>query len=491
MDLNDSQEYELRQLNQRLKKEIDTRKLLEQKLRTSEAQMRAIFEAMSDIVLVISIYDELLRNVEIIPTNNICLYKNQTDLVTQTVEQFFQGETTQIWLQKVLQSLKTQQIVSFDYSLSWDNNEYWFAASISPISEHQVLWVARDISERQAALRERKQAEEALKKSEAQERKKARELEKTLSELKITQAQLLLSERMASLGSLVAGIAHEINNPTNFIYGNIEPAKDYLQNLLELINLYRQHYPQPIREISQKIEEIDLDFIAQDFPELIDSMNTGAIRIRRIVESLRKFSHLDEAKSQRVDIHKEIDNTLFLLQHRLQPTSHRSQIRIIKKYAQMPKIECYPSQLNQVFMNILANAIDALEEKVQKKSIPKQSIPKQSIPKQSISSLHADVSVGESVEISLIPTIVIYTEIINSEQIGIRIIDNGIGMTEKVKKYIFDPFFTTKSVGKGTGMGLSVSYQIIVENHHGELQCVSRLGEGTEFIITIPIRQQI
>ena len=484
MVLNDSQEYELRQLNQRLKKEIDTRKLLEQKLRTSEAQMRAIFGAMSDIVLVISIDDELLRNVEIIPTNNICLEKNQTDLVSQTVEQFFQGKTAQIWLEKVLQSLQTQQIVSFDYSLSWENNEYWFAASISPISEHQVLWVARDISERQAALRERKQAEEALKKSEAQERQKARELEKTLSELKITQAQLLLSERMASLGSLVAGIAHEINNPTNFIYGNIEPAKNYAENLLELINLYRQHYPRPSQEISQKIEEIDLDFIAKDFPKLIDSMNSGAIRICRIVESLRKFSHLDEAKIQQVDIHKEIDNTLFLLQHRLEPTSCRSHIRIIKKYTQLPKIECYPSQLNQVFMNILANAIDALEEKVQKKSILKQSTSKQSI-----SNLNKDFSVGESVKISSIPTIVIYTEIINSEQVCIRIIDNGVGITEHVKKYVFDPFFTTKSVGKGTGMGLSVSYQIIVENHHGQLQCVSILGEGTEFIIKIPVRQ--
>ena len=476
MGLNDSQEDELRRLNQRLHKEIETRKLLEQKLRTSEAQMRAIFEAMSDIVLVISIDNELLRNVEIIPTNNICLYKNQTELVTPTVEQFFQGETTQIWLEKVLQSLNKQQIVSFDYSLSWDNYEYWFAASISPISEHQVLWVARDISERQAALRERKRAEEALKKSEAQERQKARELEKTLAELKITQAQLLLSEKMASLGSLVAGIAHEINNPTNFIYGNIEPAKNYVQNLLELISLFQQHYPQSTREISEKIEEIDLDFIAEDFPELLNSMSTGATRISRIVESLRKFSHLDEAKSQRVDIHKEIDNTLFLLQHRLQQTSHSFQIRTIKKYAQLPKIECYPSQLNQVFMNILANAIDALEEKIQKKSIP---------------SLNTDVSVQTSVEISSIPTIVICTEIFNSEQICIRIIDNGVGMAEEVTKYIFDPFFTTKSVGKGTGMGLSVSYQIIVENHHGQLECVSALGEGTEFFITIPIRQQL
>lgn len=481
MDLNDSQKDELRKLNQRLQKEIETRKLLEQKLRTSEAQMRAIFEAMSDIVLVITIDDELLRNVEIIPTSNISLYKNQTELVSQTVEQFFQGENTKIWLTHVLESLNTQQIVSFDYSLSLDNDEYWFAASISPISGHQVLWVARDISERQAALRERKRAEEALKKSEEQERQKARELEKTLAELKITQAQLLLSEKMASLGSLVAGIAHEINNPNNFIHGNIEPAKNYAQDLLELILLYRQNYPQPVREISQKIEEIDLDFMAEDFPELLNSMNTGATRISKIVESLRKFSHLDEASSQKVDIHTEIDNTLFLLQHRLQQTSHL-QIRVLKKYTQLPKIECYPSQLNQVFMNILANSIDALEEKNQKK---------EKTQKKSISSLNTDdtnLSVKTSVEISSIPTIVICTEIINSQQVCIRIIDNGIGMTEEVKKYIFDPFFTTKSVGKGTGMGLSVSYQIIVENHHGQLQCVSTQGEGTEFIITIPIR---
>ncbi len=485
MNLHDSQEDELRliKLNQRLQKEIETRKLLEQKLRTSEAQMRAIFEAMSDIVLVISINNELLRNVEIIPTNNLCLHQNQTELVTQTVEQFFQGENTRIWLEKVLQSLNTQQIVNFDYSLSWDNEEYWFAASISPISNSQVLWVARDISERQAALRERKRVEEALKKSEAQERQKAQELEKTLSELKITQAQLLLSEKMASLGSLVAGIAHEINNPTNFIYGNIEPAKNYAEDLLQLISLYQQHYPQANGEISQKIEEIDLDFIAEDFFELVNSMNTGAIRIRRIVESLRKFSHLDEANSQLVDIHTEIDNTLYLLQHRLQQTSSSFQIRILKKYTELPKIECYPSQLNQVFMNILANAIDALEEKNHKKA---------KLSPKLLSSLNidnTDVSVQTSVEISSIPTIVICTEIINSEKVCIRIIDNGIGMTEEVKKCIFDPFFSTKSVGKGTGMGLSVSYQIIVENHHGQLKCVSTREEGTEFLITIPIGQ--
>lgn len=446
MDLNDSREDELRQLNQRLQKEIETRKLLEQKLRTSEAQMRAIFEAMSDIVLVISIHDELLRNVEIIPTNNLCLYKNQTELVAQTVEQFFQGENTIIWLEKVLQSLNTQQIVSFDYSLSWENDEYWFAASISPISDSQVLWVARDISERQAALRERKRVEEALKKSEAQERQKARELEKTLSELKITQAQLLLSEKMASLGSLVAGIAHEINNPTNFIYGNIQPAINYAEDLLQLISLYQQHYSRStkeISEISQKTEEIDLDFIAKDFPQLLNSMNTGAIRISRIVESLRKFSHLDEANSQQVNIHAEIDNTLFLLQHRLQQTSHRSQIRVLKKYTQLPKIECNPSQLNQVFMNILGNAIDALEEKThQKEKIPKESVP-------NFNTDDTDVSVRTTVEISSIPTIVICTEILNPEEICIHIIDNGIGMTEEVKKYIFDPFFTTKSVCAG------------------------------------------
>ena len=332
--------------------------------------------------------------------------------------------------------------------MSIENNKYWFSASISPISESQVVWVSRDISER-------KRTEIALQESEVRERKKAQELEKTLEELKVTQARLLLSEKIASLGSLVAGVAHEINNPTSFIYGNIDIATNYVEDLLLLISLYQKHYPEPTTEISQQINDIDLDFIYDDFPKLLDSMKEGAYRISQIVQSLRDFSHLDEAGCKRVDIHAGIDNTILLLQHRINQASQSKKIQVIKEYTQLPKVECYPKKLNQVFMNILSNAIDALEEGMAKNNIHN-------------------------------PQISIVTELLD-DKVVIRIADNGIGITKEVSKRLFDPFFTTKTVAKKTGMGLALSYQIIVDNHRGELQCISDFGKGAEFIISIPL----
>ncbi|MEH2023114.1 trifunctional serine/threonine-protein kinase/ATP-binding protein/sensor histidine kinase [Nostoc sp.] len=278
------------------------------------------------------------------------------------------------------------------------------------------------------------------------------QLESTLEKLYSTQAQLIQSEKMSGLGQLVAGIAHEINNPINFIYGNLEPASAYVASLIELNNLYQRFYPEPLPEITEKIAEMELDFLVGDLSKLLSSMKVGADRICQIVLSLRNFARLDEAEVKPVDIHSGIDSTLLILQHRLKNNSKHPEIRVILEYGQLPLVNCYASALNQVFMNILNNAIDALEEL----SFTRQ------------------------------PTIVIRTEFLKPQKVLIRIADNGVGISESVKNKIFNPFFTTKSIGSGTGLGLSTSYSIVVEKHGGQLSCISTPGEGTEFIIEIP-----
>ncbi|UKO96167.1 GAF domain-containing sensor histidine kinase [Nostoc sp. UHCC 0870] len=284
------------------------------------------------------------------------------------------------------------------------------------------------------------------------------QLEKTLIELQETQTKLIQNEKMSSLGQLVAGVAHEINNPVNFIHGNLCHAQEYTQQLLELLTLYQTYYPQPHSEIYQALESIDLDFVIEDLPKIISSMKVGADRIRSIVLSLRNFSRLDESENKLVDIHEGLNNTLLILQHRFKANANFSGIQIIKDYGDLPLVECYAGQMNQVFMNILSNAIDALEEQ-------------------------------ESKNKSIKPEICISTQISpNESRLLIRIADNGLGMTQEVKNRIFDPFFTTKSVGKGTGLGLAISYQIVVEKHGGTIDCVSEVGKGTEFWIEIPIQ---
>lgn len=283
----------------------------------------------------------------------------------------------------------------------------------------------------------------------------SQQLVHTLDQLKRTQAQIIQAEKMSSLGQMVAGVAHEINNPVNFIYGNLEPAHQYAQDLLCLVKQYQSAYPQPHKSISEEIEEIDLDFIREDLPKLLKSMKIGTERIREIVLSLRNFSRLDEAAAKTVDLHEGIDSTLVILNHRLKSSSAQSSIEVIKQYGTLPLVDCYPSQLNQVLMNILSNAIDALEDTTQPQI-----------------------------------TLTTQTRVVDGEPFAtVRIADNGPGIPEKIQSQILDPFFTTKPVGKGTGMGMSISYQIVTEKHGGTLSFTSKAGIGTEFVVSIPVRQ--
>ncbi len=291
---------------------------------------------------------------------------------------------------------------------------------------------------------------------------KSQELEQAYRELQQTQTQLIQSEKMSSLGQLVAGVAHEINNPVNFIYGNITYIQDYVRDLLSLVELYQDHLPQPHPEISQYIQDIELDYLVEDLPKITHSMQVGAERIREIVKSLRTFSRLDEAAMKAIDIHENIDSTLMILQHRLKGNASSPGIEIIKNYADLPLVECYVGQLNQVFMNLLSNAIDAIEEAHQRQF--------------------------ESDQVQPHKAIYIQTGIIE-KCVQIRIKDSGVGIRSEVIERIFDPFYTTKPVGKGTGLGLSISYQIVVEKHRGNLRCESTLGQGTTFIIEIPLQQ--
>jgi two-component system NtrC family sensor kinase len=312
------------------------------------------------------------------------------------------------------------------------------------------------------------EVETALRISESEYRKQAKRLEQALDKLQKTQAKLIQMEKMSGLGQLVAGIAHEINNPINFIYGNITHATSYIEDMIELLELYQTNYPNPVEEIQEIIEEIELDFLMTDLPKLLHSMQSGSERIRHIVQSLRNFSRLDEAAVKEVDIHEGIESTLLILQHRFKGKLGKPNIEICKHYGNLPKVECYPSLLNQVFMNLLNNALDALENES-----PPQVI-----------TIKTRVCTVDSCQLEEDPDLPF-----SSSYVRISIADNGRGMDPKLQQRIFEPFFTTKPVGKGTGLGLSISYQVVVEKHSGKLEVISAPGEGTELRIEIPIKQ--
>ena len=311
--------------------------------------------------------------------------------------------------------------------------------------------------------RSRQQSESLLSKtiqdlqaSKAALRERGKELEAALADIQAMQSRLLMSEKMSALGVLVAGVAHEINNPVSFIYGNIEHANRYIEDLLLLLSTYQACYPAPLEPVQDCVEEIDLPFVLEDLPAVMASMQMGAERIKQIVLSLRTFSRMDEAAYKTVDLHEGLESTLVILEHRLKDDGKRPAIDVVRQYGQLPPVSCYAGQINQVFMNILANAIDAIEEDQTEKD---------------------QIEKGQ---------IVITTDC-QEEQVVITISDNGPGISEAAIGKIFDPFFTTKAVGKGTGMGMAISYQIVVDKHHGQLLCDSS-GQGTQFTICLPLQ---
>ncbi|MDZ8260237.1 AAA family ATPase [Nostoc sp. ChiQUE01b] len=337
-----------------------------------------------------------------------------------------------------------------------DGKQKWSNTNKIPLKDREgkvfgILNTSEDITERQ-------QAQQLLQQQKQQ-------LEQALQELQTMQLQVVQSEKMSALGNLVAGVAHEINNPVGFIAGNIEPAKDYVKDLFGLINLYQEKFPNPGSDIQDEIDAIDLNYLREDLPKLLDSMKLGVHRIRSISTSLRTFSRADKDYKVPFDIHEGIDSTILILRHRLKANENRPAIEVVKNYGKLPLVECFAGQLNQVFMNLLANAIDALEQYNAERSLE---------------AILANPN-----------CITIQTRVADSGQdVLIKIADNGVGMSPEVKQKVFDHLFTTKPVGKGTGLGLAIARQIVVEAHGGSLSCTSELGKGTEFVIQISTQQQ-
>ncbi|MHC5596094.1 MAG: sensor histidine kinase [Nostoc sp.] len=353
----------------------------------------------------------------------------------------------------------SQSIDHFVMPSGLPNNEIQFLA-------HTIQAAATRVEAYQQLEQEvaqRKQAEAALLESEAQLRQQAQDLEKAIEDLQQAQMQIIQSEKMSALGNLVAGVAHEINNPVGFLKGSLSNATEYIEDLLQHLHYYQKVYPNPLSNIQDHAEKIDLEFLAEDLPKMILSMKGATERVENISTSLRTFSRSDTEYPVKFNLHEGLDSTLLILKYRLKANNQRPEIEVVRLYDNIPSVTCFPGQLNQVFMNILANAIDALEELHQGQSYEYL--------KQHPNRITIKTGLTE-----------------DTKSVTIRIQDNGIGMAEDVKLKIFEHLFTTKGVSKGTGLGLAIARQVIVDKHHGHLDCVSSLGNGTEFMIQIPLQ---